>query len=125
MLQKYAFTMMSILLLCYPGALLQDGRIAEQVARDAGQVEIAKYLQEKRLTAPAQLVYRIEGTNANIWIGEQVRHVSVLFQCKAVVTWCVAIGRPGPSLYQGDRAGRSGGVHILRQSTQEKRGVVD
>jgi len=49
----------------------KDGRIPEQVARDAGHIECAEYLRDKRLTAPAQLVYRIEGSNSNIWIGEQ------------------------------------------------------
>ena len=51
------------------------------MARDAGQVEVAAFLEDKRLTAPAQLVYSIKGSNVNIWIGEQVHVQNVFADC--------------------------------------------
>ncbi len=63
------------LLLCGAGSsifyLAKDGRIPEQVARDSGQQEIVDFLQEKRLSAPAQLTYQIKSLGVNLWIGEQ------------------------------------------------------
>eukprot|EP00604_Paraphysomonas_vestita_P003640 CAMPEP_0174820256 /NCGR_PEP_ID=MMETSP1107-20130205/3960_1 /TAXON_ID=36770 /ORGANISM="Paraphysomonas vestita, Strain GFlagA" /LENGTH=296 /DNA_ID=CAMNT_0016035215 /DNA_START=806 /DNA_END=1693 /DNA_ORIENTATION=- len=62
-------------LLCEAGSsifyLAKDGRIPEQVARDAGHNQVVEYLEEKRLTAPAQLTYQIKSSGINLWIGEQ------------------------------------------------------
>jgi len=46
------------------------GMTAEAVARDAGHKEVAKFLENERLTAPAQLVFENKDIEFQIWIGD-------------------------------------------------------
>jgi hypothetical protein len=52
--------------------ILQEGRIAEEVALDFRHEEVAQFLQKERENAPGQFMYRDEKTAVNVWIGDKV-----------------------------------------------------
>ena len=47
-----------------------QGRTAEDVAREAGFEEVTLFLESERFSAPAQLAYKDPNLHLNIWIGE-------------------------------------------------------
>jgi hypothetical protein len=56
------------------------------VAQDAHKAEIAKLLEEERLTACAQLIYSKPEVEVNIWIGDEV----FLNSCSAIISLTTA-----------------------------------
>ena len=68
----------------------QNGFTAEIIASQAGQKEAHRLLEEERLTAPAQLVYTESEREINIWIGDMVRSIHILY-LHAEHIYCIVV----------------------------------
>jgi hypothetical protein len=51
--------------------VIQNGRTAEEVARESGHLSVADLLAQERLNAAGQLVHRHAPSDTTIWIGDQ------------------------------------------------------
>ena len=61
--------------------------MAETIADEAGHYLVKDLLASKRLSAPAQLVYRHEATGSDMWMGDKVDCVQLVFKpcCNVVL----------------------------------------